>query len=198
MFIQSPESQNNSPDKNTFDFIFFTYPLEMFQAAADFRFRKRHHSQLAKEQKRTRMPFGRTRSLQVISIWCSEWQQEQFPHCLCWMNTEWLVKLQEAVEMSISHEHDAKKGALNVRRSLWCLMLFDWIWHRKVYFREILKLTQHTWVCTLTIMNRQVDFTNVLGSAQMNFDRAAIYKQLIICLCSLSLIWDYQSDSKAI
>lgn len=88
MFIQSPESQNNS-------FFFFSDPLEMFQAVADFRFRKRHHSQLAKEQKHTRMPFGRTHSLQVISIWCSEWQQEQFPHCLCWMNTEWLVKLQE-------------------------------------------------------------------------------------------------------
>lgn len=106
MFIQSPETQNNSPDKK---FYFFSDSLEMFQTAADFRFRKWHHSQLAKERKHTRMPFGRTHSLQVISIWCSEWQQEQCPHCLCWMNTEWLVKLQEAVELSISHEHDAKR-----------------------------------------------------------------------------------------
>lgn len=77
-------SWNNLADKKT---LLFFSPLEIFQAAADFRFGGELHSHLAKKRQHTKMPFGRTRPLQVVSIWRSEWQEEQLSPAIC---AEWI------------------------------------------------------------------------------------------------------------
>lgn len=71
-------SRNNLPDKNTSPFLPWIYSKLLQSSDLEGSF-----SSSWPRNDSTRMPFGRTRALHVISIWRSEWQEEQLSRAIC-------------------------------------------------------------------------------------------------------------------